>query len=685
MKICSVKHTNNVFVSENQPKSITVFTSKELSRSNRAFFNSSCRLLKRKSHIDDIKTASARPDDSAPMPTCVNDFPESDVILSTDEADIYAQIELIKKQNAALAARLSDVKEKTKDREETMKSKDSPLGSMSALKITSVKVVTEEAVRVKEDVDGVDALLAEWLHKPETPKTDDPLSIVLVTSEVAPWSKTGGLGDVAGSLPPAFAERGHRVMVIAPRYLNGKTDSLYEAATYTGKNITVWLFGEFVECGLYHEYRDGVDFVFIDHPSYHREGGPYGNKEGAYGDNLFRFTLLSLVACEVPLQLELGGFVYGDKVIFVANDWHSSLVPVFVSSKYRPNKVYKEARTILAIHNMAHHGTEEATVFPGLGLPDEWYGAVEWVFPEHMRQHELDQGLAINPLKGALVTCDRILTVSQGYAYEITTGEGGFGLDGLLRGRQHVLNGIVNGVDTDEWNPATDPDLPANYWPGHMDGKKECKAALQAELGFEVNEKIPLVGFIGRLDTQKGPELIQDAVHNHGLFDQDIQLVMLGSGEAVYEEWMAYAEREFNDKFRGWIGFSVPVAHRITAGCDILLMPSKFEPCGLNQLYAMRYGTPPVAHATGGLKDTIEDFNPYADEMEGAGTGLTFSPFTGLAMTKALNSCIDTYKNHKDQWARIQLRAMQQDFSWQKSAAQYEQVFRWAAMDKPYA
>jgi len=324
-------------------------------------------------------------------------------------------------------------------------------------------------------------------------------------------------------------------------------------------------------------------------------------------------------------------------------------------------------------------------MFSSLSLPDDWYGAVEWVFPEEMRAHELDKGEAVNPLKGALVTCDRILTVSQGYAYEITTAEGGFGLDGLTRGRQHVLNGIVNGVDIDEWNPAVDEHIPAHYWPGNMGGKAECKKALQEELGLYPNPDVPLIGFIGRLDWQKGGDLIQEAVHDHNLLGQDVQVVMLGSGDADFEDWMATTEEQYKDKFRGWRGFSVPVAHRIIAGCDIILMPSRFEPCGLNQLYAMRYGTVPVAHATGGLKDTIEDFNPYAHEMNGAGTGLTFSPFDAQAMMGSLGQALDTYRHHKDQWKGIQQRAMDQDFSWQKSASQYEQVFRWALMDRPYA
>ncbi|CAI5976719.1 unnamed protein product, partial [Closterium sp. NIES-65] len=313
-------------------------------------------------------------------------------------------------------------------------------------------------------------------------KTENPMSIVFVASEVAPYSKTGGLADVVGSLPVALAARGHRVMVVAPRYMNGVTDKLYAGAFDMQCRIKCFCFEGAHEVAFFHEFRDGVDFVFVDHPSYHRPGTPYGDQNGTFGDNQFRFTLLCHAACEAPLQLELGGFTYGEKVLFIANDWHAGLLPVLVASNYRPHGVYKDARTILAIHNLSHQGVEPGYTFGSLGVPGDWYGALEWVFPEWARKHELDKGEAVNILKGAIVTADRIVTVSpgyaweiatveggwgphllanstthlrpsplfpsslplhtlQGYAWEITTVEGGWGLDGLLRGRSFVLNG----------------------------------------------------------------------------------------------------------------------------------------------------------------------------------------------------------------------------------------------------
>ncbi|XP_039842531.1 starch synthase 1, chloroplastic/amyloplastic-like isoform X1 [Panicum virgatum] len=506
-------------------------------------------------------------------------------------------------------------------------------------------------------------------------------SIVFVTGEASPYAKSGGLGDVCGSLPVALAARGHRVMVVMPRYLNGTSDKNYANAFYTKKHIRIPCFGGDHEVTFFHEYRDSVDWVFVDHPSYHRPGNLYGDKFGAYGDNQFRYTLLCYAACEAPLVLELGGYIYGQNCMFVVNDWHASLVPVLLAAKYRPFGVYKDSRSILVIHNLAHQGVEPASTYPDLGLPPEWYGALEWVFPEWARRHALDKGEAVNFLKGAVVTADRIVTVSKGYSWEVTTAEGGQGLDELLSSRKSVLNGIVNGIDINDWNPATDEHIPYHYSADDLSGKAKCKAALQKELGLPIRPDVPLIGFIGRLDYQKGIDLIKLIMPN--LMREDIQFVMLGSGDQELEDWMRSTESNFRDKFRGWVGFSVPVSHRITAGCDILLMPSRFEPCGLNQLYAMQYGTVPVVHATGGLRDTVENFNPFGDNGE-QGTGWAFAPLTTENMLWTLRTAISTYREHKSSWEGLMKRGMSKDFTWDHAAEQYEQIFQWAFIDQPY-
>ncbi|KAI8565065.1 hypothetical protein RHMOL_Rhmol03G0231800 [Rhododendron molle] len=509
-------------------------------------------------------------------------------------------------------------------------------------------------------------------------------SVVFVTAEAAPYSKTGGLGDVCGSLPIALAARGHRVMVVSPRYLHGgPSDKKFAGASEVGSPTKIYCFGGEQEVGFFHEFRAGVDWVFVDHPSYHRPGNPYGDKFGAFGDNQqFRFTLLCHAACEAPLVLPLGGFTYGEKCLFIVNDWHAGLVPVLLAAKYRPYGVYKDSRSILVIHNIAHQGVEPAVTYNNLGLPLEWYGAVEWIFPTWARTHALDTGKAVNVLKGAIVTADRILTVSQGYAWEITTAEGGYGLDELLSSRKSVLNGITNGVDATEWNPSLDEHIPSNYSIHDLSGKVECKIALQKELGLPIRPDCPLIGFIGRLDYQKGIDIILSATPE--LMEEDVQFVMLGSGERQYEDWMRVTEAHYRDKYRGWVGFNVPISHRITAGCDILLMPSRFEPCGLNQLYAMRYGTVPLVHGTGGLRDTVETFNPYAQEGIGEGTGWTFSPLSRENLLAALKLAIQTYREHKSSWEGLMKRGMERDCTWDKAAVKYEQVFEWAFIDPPY-
>ncbi|KAL2634074.1 hypothetical protein R1flu_005553 [Riccia fluitans] len=557
------------------------------------------------------------------------------------------------------------------------------MGSASAV----ASPLREESDHTEEQAPEIGlqgAQLARSELEESNKRTSNPINIVFVSSEVAPYSKTGGLGDVCGSLPIALAARGHRVMVVSPRYQNGtESDALYQAAFDAQCRIQVGCFGGLHEVAYFHEYRAGVDWVFVDHPSYHRPGTPYGDTRGAFGDNQFRFTLLCHAACEAPLVLPLGGVTYGDLCLFVANDWHASLVPVLLAAKYRRHDVFTKSRCILAIHNLAHQGVEAGTTYQNLGLPPDWYGALEWVFPEWARLHALDKGEAVNHLKGAVVTADRILTVSQGYAWEITTQEGGWGLDELLRSRSAVINGITNGIDVEEWNPVTDKHIASQYSAHDVSGKAECKAALQKELGLPVRPDVPLIGFIGRLDYQKGPDIIQAGLP--ALMEDDVQMVMLGSGYQDVEKWMQWAESSYPQKFRGWVGFSVPVAHRITAGCDILLMPSRFEPCGLNQLYAMMYGTVPVVHCTGGLRDTVETFNPVANGGKGAGTGWAFSPLTKEAMMGALWNAILTYRQHKPEWDGIMERGMTQDFSWERAALQYEQVFNWALMDPPYA
>jgi len=636
-------------------------------------------------------------------------------------ADLIAQqIEELKKQNARLKSDLGgviaerEVKKKVNNLE-FLEGKGALEGS--TLGLGNAYVGTGDLREQFMEYEKVAAAKAKELAEsamrgPEAPvgtgvtprpppvfeKTENPMSIVFVSSEVAPWSKTGGLADVCGSLPRELVKRGHRVMVVSPMYkLGKKEDELYHGAFDTCSNTTVGCFDAAHEVGFFHQIYDGVDFVFVKHACYERIGGLYGDSYGVYGDNQFRFTLLSHAACEAPLVIDFGEGkgTYGDEVVFVANDWHAGLVPLLVASKYRPYGTYNNCRTITTIHNIMHQGTEPNTTFNNLGVPSDWYSCLEYQYPEEQRAHELDLGLVVNILKGAIATSDRVLTVSEGYAQEIQTPLGGKGLEVMLQERSHRLDGVVNGIDMDEWNPMTDPYTDAPFDVSDFSGKLECKRGLQREMGFEVRDDVPLMGFIGRLDWQKGPDLIRDAIHE--LMNEDVQLVMLGSGLPELEEFMQWAEGTYSEKFRGWVGFSVAMSHRITAGCDILLMPSRFEPCGLNQLYAMRYGTLPIGHATGGLNDTITRANPYADpdpqlavaaavdESDlGPGTGWLFTGMDTRTFYNCVSNACKLYHENPEMWRAMQIQAMSQDLSWYNAALKWEKVFEWAKIDPPH-
>ncbi|XP_075495714.1 soluble starch synthase 1, chloroplastic/amyloplastic [Primulina tabacum] len=552
------------------------------------------------------------------------------------------------------------------------------------------QLVPHSATSNDNVLENLDAISSVEVQLSEDTKTREKKStrvtrvLVFVTSEASPYLKTGGLGDVCGALPIALAARGHRVMVVMPRYLNGSpSDKMFSNAVDTEKRSKFYCFGGIQEVGFFHEYRAGVDWVFVDHASFRRPGTPYGDIYGAFGDNQFRFTLLCYAACEAPLVLPLGGFTYGENCLFIANDWHAGLVPVLLAAKYRPYGVYKDARSIIVIHNIAHQGVEPASTYHNFGLPPGWYKALEWIFPNWARTHALDPGEAVNVLKAALVTADRIVAVSEGYSWEVTTPEGGYGLHELLSGRKWVLTGITNGIDLNEWNPSSDIHIHSHYSVHDLSGKVQCKMALQKELDLPIRPDCPLIGFIGRLDYQKGVDIILSVIPD--LMQDDVQFVMLGSGEKQYEDWMRRSESIYREKFRAWVGFNVPISHKITAGCDILVMPSRFEPCGLNQLYAMKYGTVPVVHCTGGLRDTVKNFNPFANKGSGEGTGWAFSPLTTDSLLATLRTAIGTYKNHRSSWEGLMKRGMERDSSWDKAATQYEEVFEWAFVDPPYS
>ncbi|KAF5479163.1 hypothetical protein F2P56_000013 [Juglans regia] len=484
------------------------------------------------------------------------------------------------------------------------------------------------------------------------------MNVVLVAAECAPWSKTGGLGDVAGALPKALARRGHRVMVVAPLYGN------YAEPQDAGIRKIYRVDRQDVEVRYFQAYIDGVDFVFIESPVFRHMGNNiYG---GNRMDILKRMVLFCKVAVEVPWHVPCGGICYGDgNLVFIANDWHTALLPVYLKAYYRDHGLMKYTRSILVIHNIAHQGRGPLDDFTYVDLPEHYL--------EIFKQYDPVGGVHFNIFAAGLKTADRIVTVSHGYSWELKTSEGGWGLHGIINENDWKFRGIVNGIDMKDWNPQFDVYLASDGYTNYSietlkTGKRQCKEALQKELGLPIREDVPVIGFIGRLDHQKGVDLIAEAIP--WMAGQDVQLIMLGTGRPDLEQLLKQFENQHHDKIRGWVGFSVKTAHRITAGADILLMPSRFEPCGLNQLYAMSYGTVPVVHAVGGLRDTVQPFDPFNE----SGLGWTFDSADANKLIHALWNCLLTYREYKQSWEGLQKRGMMQDLSWDNAAQNYEEV-----------
>jgi len=471
------------------------------------------------------------------------------------------------------------------------------------------------------------------------------MDILFVASEVAPLSKTGGLGDVAGALPAALAAHGHAVAVVSPRY--GTIDPVGHG--YQASLRAIRVRGEATTVHLKQEGR--LSRYLIEHEHYFgSRRGLYGEHGHDYGDNAERFTYLSRAALEVP-----SAFGHRPRIVHL-NDWQTGLAAWLLRHEHAEDASLARARTVFTIHNLAYQGVFRKDVLPALALP--WdvfrYDAMEF----HDR---------LNFMKAGLVFSDAITTVSPTYAREIATPEGGEGLDGLLRHRQRDLTGILNGIDTVEWDPARDPHLPHHFDVHRLAGKHACKKALQEELGLPVRADLPLVAMVGRLADQKGVDLVLAALPE--LLRREQQLVLLGSGRHDWEQAFAEAARQHPQRLAARIGFDEGLAHRIEAGADVFLMPSRFEPCGLNQLYSLRYGTVPVVRKVGGLADTVEDYDGWKK-----GTGFVFEVYDPRAMLIALRRAKELFRD-KRAWAAMMKRGMAQDFSWARSAARYETIY----------
>lgn len=477
--------------------------------------------------------------------------------------------------------------------------------------------------------------------------SDKKMQVVFASAEAAPFVKTGGLGDVAGSLPRALVAAGADVIVMVPKY--GTIASEYTDRMEHVADFYVSLGWRNEYCGLERLVIDGVTYLFIDNERYFKRDYPYG-----FFDDGERFAFFSKAVTE-SLQHLPGGFQCD---VLHCNDWHTALAPVFLREFYQGLPLYERVKTIFSIHNIAFQGQYADTILNDiLGMAH---------IPNAARQLRCDER-SINYMQGALDYSDAITTVSPSYAWEIQTPEYGEGLDGILRRRSNVLSGILNGIDTDAWNPATDPMIHVNYSAADMSGKKACKAALQEELGLEVRDDRPLMVMVTRLTRQKGMDLVTYALDR--ILSGGVQVAVLGTGD--YEEPMRYFANKYPGTCAARITFDNALSHRMYAGADMFLMPSLFEPCGLSQMIAMRYGTLPVVRETGGLRDTVAPYNQFTGE----GTGFTFANFNGDEMGDAVFRGARLYWDDHAAWDQLVQNAMAADFSWVRSADEYMNLY----------
>ncbi|MFW6112732.1 MAG: glycogen synthase GlgA [Thermodesulfobacteriota bacterium] len=476
------------------------------------------------------------------------------------------------------------------------------------------------------------------------------LKVLFVVSEAVPYAKTGGLADVAGTLPYALKELGADVRVLMPYY--GQIQQ---------KDLRVVTLAEDLE-GRLGEAPLGFDlltpaegdtpFYFVARDEFFERSQLYGTPKGDYFDNLERFSFFCSAVLPFCQKMD-----FTPDVIH-CHDWQASLVPVFLKYRWMFEPVFAATKSLLTIHNLAYQGLFSREKFPLLGLP--------WTV---FSMNGLEYYDKINLLKGGIVFADAVNTVSRGYSQEIQTPEYGYGLEGVLKHRREVLFGIVNGVNYEDWNPETDPLIAANFGPKNLKGKAKNKTALME--AYNLDQKLaqaPILGIISRLADQKGFDLVAEVLEE--LMAQKVMVVILGTGEEKYHELLTAEAQKYPGQLGVKIAFDNQLAHLIEAGSDMFLMPSRYEPCGLNQMYSMKYGTVPVVRATGGLVDTVTPVDP----AKGTGTGFVFTEYSAAAFLEALNQAIEAFQNKK-LWKKIMLNGMAQDFSWSASARAYQKLY----------
>lgn len=475
------------------------------------------------------------------------------------------------------------------------------------------------------------------------------MQIVFASAECAPFVKTGGLGDVAGSLPAALVRAGAEVIVMVPKYATIKDEYKAQMEHFSDFYVSLGWRNEY--CGLEKLEHDGVTYMFIDNERYFARDYPYG-----FFDDGERFAFFSKAITE-SLQHLPAGF---ECDILHCNDWQTALAPVFLREFYQGLPLYDRVKTVFSIHNVAFQGQFSDTVM------EDILGVAH--IPAAATQLRCD-ACSINYMLGALHYADAITTVSPTYANEIQTPEFGEGLDGVLRERSYALQGILNGIDVAGFDPATDKRIAANYTVEDRSGKAVCKAKLQEELGLEVRDDRPLMVMVTRLTRQKGMDLVMYALDR--ILAGGVQVAVLGTGDRDYEDGLRYFQDKYPGTMAARIEFDPALSQRMYAAADMFLMPSKFEPCGLSQIIAMRYGTLPIVRETGGLKDTVIPYN----EFTGEGTGFSFSNFNGDEMGDAVFRAARLFWDNRDAWNQLVTQAMSQDFSWTRSADKYLDLY----------
>ncbi len=495
-----------------------------------------------------------------------------------------------------------------------------------------------------------------------------PLRILMVASEVVGFAKTGGLADVAGSLPRALAQRGHEVAVAMPYYRAVRFGKIQPKPTSHVLNVPIG--SRTLACRVFESKlpNSEVPIYFIDAPEYFDRDDGYqgrglyqatmpGGYKADYPDNAERFAFFSRAA------LELIPTIRFQPDIVHANDWQTGLVPVYLSEVFRTNPKYANIRSVFTIHNIAYQGMFGADVMRMTGLPGWMFNAKQLEYHGHL-----------NYLKSGVVFADAVNTVSPTYAREIQTAEYGCGLEGLLIEYKDKLSGIVNGVDYDVWNPALDPLLPERYDATNVfERKPASKAELQKRFGLPVDASKPVLGLVARLVTQKGIDLILSSAP--GFLDLGCQLIFLGDGDREYHDQLQSFHAKHSSQVGIYLGFQEALAHLVEAGSDLFLMPSRYEPSGLNQLYSLKYGTPPIVRATGGLADTIVNANEE-NLANGTGTGFSFDDYTPSALYETVKWALTLYRDRPADFRKVVRTAMKQDWSWERSAADYEALYR---------